>query len=1091
MALDAYKAHRSNSVTTQVFNGFYDADIVEKQARESNTGLYLRSLDCQKTMCNIGTLHGIMKDFRIDDLFNRNNGFPYGTYSLRVTNDFLNLYTDNLTLKNYDVQEKVYTYPNPATPTYSDYGSRVEMDTSVTPNKLVDTKIRLGYSDFITPKKYAYSGTNRIFTIMDTHYYDEYFNRSMYFFIGSHLFTGLKIIPYKNFSYFVIMMDATEGLPYDLFQEYWESSIDWKLILLPHENFYSHSGKPSTFFTESGLKASIFTGTDLNGVRYPEYNHTNLVAITSDTTDNIKDDKTPKTRNLMDLYQCFYTETEAGVYEYPMMASQIVNLQTHFTSDIDALIFRVNYTFPFDYGVWKIPFAMNVRKNNYTEKDPIETLIAVPPENILVFQYDSLFHKLTFDTDIDVSLYYPNVYKLSGESYNTDNINRMMLIGSNGTSDSVDYNIDFYDYIRYTNTTASSYNNNAVNGTLPSVIQNYIPPSITYSVTEYNAELQSGAITNPYEYHFKKNRQYLISDSPRYQDYYQKLKEKYKKTIHEYDVKVSDIGMITEGTVLDNHGQITNSSKWVTFAHPMYYIGINQRSEDPSPITIFVDNDFVGAAVSYSEGFIQYLYIPASKVKSDSILHITIFDSVNMDNTSLFIKDSAVVNPYSGVAYSYYILTQSGEFVLTSRNEKLRVGTPNYSDEDESATPEINPIFDGFAHGDYFAYINDPSTSIYLNVIETSDVSNALQLECYIPMHSKDKELVGSTEDEFIINTLTGTSRKKLQNRVIRQNISLANHSEVYDKEYADTSNTTENPLENKTYTDPHICITLSAPLDALKYPARLYIDGVETTDFDRFYGKRTEFVACYLYIPKKNVTINSVIVLETLITENQLFDQWKYDNTPCYRFLTRSPMMTNINLMIAPDNIYEAITLTPNASLQLVWPGYKYGHDRRKIRLWKIDVTDPTYAGTLIDETTYNVKFDSKYGGSLIISGAGISSTETYIAEHLPYIYVRINSITYDSSTLYHIPFNSKSIPEYDVFVDGKRLKSTDYTIISPTYFIYKPTFTAMAIYENQFFGTQSESQTATGYGTQKPILDTLMDDDSSFRNWMITNHS
>ena len=717
-------------------NPYYNAIIESHMDPQLRAETYMEELNREHFRCDLRFMHGVMKDFKPDFWFNAKLGLPYGTYSVRITNDFLDLYVDKFVLHNYDINEKTYTYSDGAssnTPKYLDNSSRAAYDKEA--NAIVDTKTRVAFKDFKSPRVYSYTGKNRIFSMMDTHYYTSIFKRGLYFFIGDYLFTGIKIIPFKDFCYFVIIPDAVNGLTRDQVEYFIENNVDWKLMLAPHSNFFTHTGSVETTFEDGGIPISLFNKEDSVGSRYAAQDNFFFVGTT--TYDEINNDGKgiPISKNLMNFHRSKLSQPSTNEYIYNLEGQEISATMRAFPgADIDSVVFNFqNVASIVSRGDNKEPFILDF----LTGSDAMNRrTFIVPPENIIIWKNDKTTGRITLDPDTVASLYYPNAYKLSGENFDQDTEDREVLFMANTRHyKSIDLKEDriepeFYcEIMPYVQFMGNDYAQKCVDGTLIPELDSYQPIQNKFGWADYRTyDKNNDQSFLDYE-HYKFDT-FMNENQNKLIDYYRQLRDLYLKYIHEYDVPVKDINLMEQTPVKNNHNEITNKTQWVDFDQEMYVIHINQRSDYPSEFTVYLDEDYVTAKKYYREGFNHYIYIPTALVQEDSILHICIFINGHVndnpmdiiftdDGTGYYIKtnndwyiDTKWKERIKGISggsskpdkpdeiadkglvddaghplnpdtypFGYYIMTKDKEYLLTDDNRRIRYGQLQFSNE--------------------------------------------------------------------------------------------------------------------------------------------------------------------------------------------------------------------------------------------------------------------------------------------------------------------------------------------------------------------------------------------------------------------------
>lgn len=1018
-------------------NPYYNAIIESHMDPQLRAETYMEELNREHFRCDLRFMHGVMKDFKPDFWFNAKLGLPYGTYSVRITNDFLDLYVDKFVLRNYDINESEYTYPDGDSsdaPKYLDNSARAAYDKEA--NAIVDTKTRVAFKDFKSPRVYSYNGKNRIFSMMDTHYYTSIFKRGLYFFIGNYLFTGIKVIPFKDFCYFVIIPDAINGLTRDQIENFIESDTDWKLMLAPHSNYYTHTGTVNAIFEDGGIPISLFNKEDSVGSRYAAQDNFFFIGTTSYDDINSDGKGMPISKNLMNFHRSKLSEPSKGEFIYNMEGQEITNTMRTFPgAEIDTVIFNFqNVASIVSRGDNKEPFTLDFLTGSDKSN---RRIFIVPPENVIVWKNDKNTGRITLDPDTVASLYYPNAYRLTGEKFDTDSENREVLFMANMRHyRSIDINEDriepeFYcEIIPYVQFIGNDYAKKCVNGTLISALDSYEPIRNDFGWADYQTyDKNNDQSFLDYE-HYKFDK-FMNENQNKLIDYFRQLRDLYLKYIHEYDVPVKDIGLLDQTPVMNNHKEITNKTQWAEFEQEMYVININQRSDYASEFTVYLDEDYVTAKKYYREGFNHYIYIPTALVQEDSILHITIFINAHInenpidiiftnDGTGYYVKtnndwyidtkwnerikvvyggkhdpvdDDTIANsglvddaghPLNPDAYpfGYYIMTKDKEYLLSEDSRRIRYGQFQFSNEDMYRDQPVPSYLKEFNPRDIIAYASSygPNQFKYLTI----GAGKSIQLNYLVHIHKYELDKfwhpseIGLNKDNTDANIRipVESNSKIVQNRVLSQTVRLAKNSSIYDAPVFNNSSWFTDEAHYKEWDDPRIEISLYAGPDGASNPFTLYIDQqpADMDRVDRFFTNVENTDIALVYIPIDMVNKDSVLRFETLITDERDPVDWhNYRNTPELEIALKDDSYINTSIRIKATDVYDSYKLEDVSSTdEIVFHVWKWDPVKEKIRVWLIEPNDPVRAGTLINPEMYVCNFPEKYGEDMYIDFSG-----------------------------------------------------------------------------------------------------------------------
>ena len=1054
---------------------YYNPMIIDHMLPHKQNETYMSELDRERVECDLAFMHGTMLDFKINYKFNKLIGLPLNTYSLRVTNSFLNLFVGNFLLANYWTFERQWDYPA------NDYdagfigmkGRRTDYDAENDVN--VDVLYRISYENFKDPNAFSYNGKNRIFSMMDTHKYRNIFRRGMYFFLGNELFIGIRIIPFKDFSYLVIVPDDTVGLPQTVLDAYMENDLDWRMILAPQSNYSWVKINPNEGFTEDGININLFTDyAETN----PYINQDNVFLMATRTG------SMTNASNIMNLHLSNIIKPQDGEYLYSLDSDEIHLLQNLYpNNDIDVIVFHFrNVAQIVDRSNSKEPFKIDFMK---TEEDSRKTFI-VPPENVIVWKLDNTYGRILPDPDTYVELFYPNVYKMSGESFDTDEEYRMLFFCAaekryeSAVLSDRKYEPQYYCEIApFVDYKGDDYAKEIVDGSICEYITHYEPVRPEYSWRHYmdnvGSELPIDYNNDSwYKYQAEKFKAFAENDRSKVIFYADAVRHAYWKYVHEFDVYVKDINLMNQTPVNDNSGQrFSEANHLVTFTQPMHYIKINQRYDHPIEVMLYVDDEYVVDRRIIEVGFDKYVYFPAFLVDEESVLHIIIFekyhesespynmiftnDEINVDRPGedeLGYKPGDYLDENDEIIaywpHQYYFYTINNEFITTSNDEYLVYGEEKVTDEVFGTGQNLPGYFMDFNPNGLLAYVNDSRHADYLKYLSIGEDKDIRV--CYGIRLQKDEvkyldtALEGLVEEGAVtvdINIPIGDA--PVYNRIYAQTVDLSTEVLTYQTEYLNNGDVFASDHElYLEFDEPYIRTCIYAPSNN---PTRTryitYIDDELISDenrmkLHRFFTTKDNKEICYVYIPKSILTDSSVIRFETLCIDDRLPEGIRnFKNTPEIRLYLNNEEYFNVPISLVSTDTYEYFREDGVSSTEeLRISGWKLGQDAKRIRIWLIDPTEESGTGTLMNRDNYEITFPDEWGGDLYIAFKNITfnGMNLYI-EHLPFdVTIAKYIIDYDrySRLIFNVP-NYYLDPFWEFFADGKRVPASNIIWLTP----------------------------------------------------------
>ena len=1047
---------------------YYNPMIIDQMLPNRQNETYMRELDRERVECDLAFMHGTMKDFKINYKFNSLIGLPAGTYSLRVTNSFLNLFVGNFLLANYYAFERQWTYPT------ADYktnyigmkGRRTDYDAENDQN--VDVLYRIAYESLKDPNAFSYNGKNRIFSMMDTHKYIDIFRRGMYFFLGNELFIGIRIIPFKDFSYLVIVPNDEIGLDQSIIDVYMENDLDWRMILAPQSNYSWVKINPNEGFTEDGINISLFT--DYKETN-PFINEDNifLLATRSGSMSNAS--------NMMNLHLSTIIKPEDGEYMYSLDTDEIHLLQNLYTNnDIDVIVFHFrNVAQVVDIGNSKEPFILPF----FPENENSRKTYVVPPENVIVWKIDNLYNRIMPDPDTYVELYYPNAYKLSGESFDSDNESRLLFFcaaekryESTALSDRKNEPKYYCEIAPYVEFMGNEYAKKSADGSICEYITHYEPIHPNYGWRNYmENEFSELPVDNNteswYKYQAEKFKQFAENDRSKVIFYANTVRNAFWKYIHEYDVYVKDINLMNQTPVNDNSGQrFSEANPLITFTQPMHYIKVNVKHDHPIEVMLYIDEEYVVDRRIIESGFDRYIYFPAFLVDENSVIHIIIYENYHdseLDYNMIFTDTDSTEDTGNGEyldendeviamwPHQYYFYTINNEFLQTVNEEYLVYGEEKVTDGVFGKSQNLPGYFLDFNPNGLFAYVSDSKHKDYLKYLsigEDKDIRVCYGIRLQkdeVKYLSENEELKDLMEDGAVtvdINIPIGNA--PVYNRVYAQTVDLSQEALTYETEYMNNGDVFSSDHElYLEFTEPYIKTCIYAPSNYTRTRYIMYINDELISEenrmkLHRFFTIKDNKEVCYIYIPKRLVTDTSVLRFETLCIDDRLPEGIKnFKNTPEIRLYLNNEEYFNVPISIVSTDTYKFFREDNVSSTNEVRiSGWDLGKNEKRIRIWMIDPDEVSGTGTLMNRDNYEITFPDEWGGDLSITFKNLSfaGMNLYI-EHLPFDVTIVRYITdYDrySRLIFNVP-NYYLDPFWEFFADGKRIPANNIIWLTP----------------------------------------------------------
>lgn len=278
------------------------------------------------------------------------------------------------------------------------------------------------------------------------------------------------------------------------------------------------------------------------------------------------------------------------------------------------------------------------------------TDMPIPIENILIFK--KIDNDLVFDHDTTLTLYYPNIYKINQVSV-YDLVFYVYYADDTSTIDNR-YRNELKLYYRFNNNILDKYKNN----TIPDIIKNFKPISITYDRHNYKV-----ADIDHMKYKMDKLTDMIILDGNNYNIYLDKLVD----NMSVFDIYVSEINNLDSRYRTDNKSEINDIDNIVFFDEPCYLFTFRYNSGDK--MNILIDNYQTNKLYVFHDEKYCYTYIPTRLVNTNSIITIEKFKDYYHEQ-KIVIDDTD----------TYYKI-ESGSFGKV-RASDIYVSTKSVSDDD-------------------------------------------------------------------------------------------------------------------------------------------------------------------------------------------------------------------------------------------------------------------------------------------------------------------------------------------------------------------------------------------------------------------------
>lgn len=272
--------------------------------------------------------------------------------------------------------------------------------------------------------------------------------------------------------------------------------------------------------------------------------------------------------------------------------------------------FKSKYVHLNIFGLRNLLDMINIPGHEEYFSIPIQDM-PVPKENIMIFR--NINGKKIFAHDISLEMYYPNIYKIVGNT-NNDNLTLFVFYFDDTETVGLKYENELSLYYKFTSNILEKYKNN----TIPEIIKNFDPKVYNYSIKDFEA---SEYYDDHFKYKIEKLRKWVKENNEIVRRY---LNNQYKRPIGYY-IDVSNVDL--QSKIRENNfNEIKNASKHESFNEPRYVFILRDELKDGlMHMRYFIDGYFYVPDKVYKENGYLYCYIPTTLIKEDSIIEIEKF----------------------------------------------------------------------------------------------------------------------------------------------------------------------------------------------------------------------------------------------------------------------------------------------------------------------------------------------------------------------------------------------------------------------------------------------------------------------------------
>ena len=293
----------------------------------------------------------------------------------------------------------------------------------------------------------------------------------------------------------------------------------------------------------------------------------------------------------------------------------------------------------------------------------------VPPENLFILKVNKLTGESTYENKRAVSLHYPNIYEIDSDDVDPSVYEYQVFYVYREIMNYLKYPNKFKFIHNYIAKKLNTTFEDAVDKLLYTLIDDYKLQQYFLSIYDYQDPTFSYTIDNykktdaPYDFDYKINdmKRFIAEDPWILKDYAEDVAVPY--TLFYLYVNTIDL----ESRVrMSTRNEAINPSDIIDFTEPHYVFAFKNETSTLLNMRFFVDGVFMNTPVQINSGFLDYFYIPVSKINSDSYIEIeNHYDYIFRKNIRFDNADTPVVVDFT---QNPFVLPTLNDLYITNEN---------------------------------------------------------------------------------------------------------------------------------------------------------------------------------------------------------------------------------------------------------------------------------------------------------------------------------------------------------------------------------------------------------------------------------------
>lgn len=475
-------------------------------------------------------------------------------------------------------------------------------------------------------------------SIFDTAKNSDLFDYTYMVFVDGKFMDTINILCKEDTTYIIFDINDginTTGIPYDYYTSLLEKNADITILFVPNCTYGVYNTNRNVLeYYENNLSLSKF---DIAGNldtenKYLTFINSNDYFFASVITD---------TSNSADMLR-FYNNNSSQDYSDKYLHLNIFGMKNL----LDQVDIPANSSQYFQIERQDMP---------------------VTSEKMLIFK--NINNEWFYCHDMSVKIYYPNIYEVIGND-NKEQLRIYILYADPSPAQTeLKYKDELELYRTFSDNLLQYYKNN----TIPDIIKNYKPIDYIYDIADYQNSQYNG---DDLKYKIKSLKDWVKRDN-----------EILRKYLDKQVVEIPDSGYFLDCSKVNlpakfrvnNYAETSDDNDKVVFSEGRYvFIFRNEYESNFYRLRFFIDGYIYIPDQKFRDDIYEYYYIPASLVKTDSIIEIERYNDFVFGQDITFadtedVKTISITNSNSIYANDIFLVKADDKTFLSPSDFKVTI----------------------------------------------------------------------------------------------------------------------------------------------------------------------------------------------------------------------------------------------------------------------------------------------------------------------------------------------------------------------------------------------------------------------------------